>query len=474
MPKLVFLTQVRNASDTLPETIGSVLAQTCGDFEWVIADDASEDDTPGLLRRLAARDARVRPIFFETHDMKKNFNAALKSIYQRSEAVWLAILDGDDLLLPSFVETLVGLGETHGADLVLGRFEPFFAEEEPAGLAAPAPLMDAALGADIVCSLREFCENFVFTGFFPTAWQWWGKVFRLSVLRRMGLLAGEAWDIGFSADFYFGCKRLVLCDEALLRYRVRAASDSHRRLAAWDAGGQRAAQRHLHEARRGLLERAGCWAGEGRAAGHRRQALWYHDLREAYMRCLRLSDAALPESEVAAALLGVLAPDLEPGAAREETAGPGFLLRAWQGLEDAFAREGGFFGLGAEQSAFLREDMRGMFLSAVLLVGRARRAALAPAVWCGWALALCPALAAWFEGEELLLVPGGVRRQLLLGQWRMAFLALRAVPPQEEGAGLAKAFLCRALGVEEGWLAAFVLARGARLTGRKRGFLGKR
>jgi glycosyltransferase EpsE len=42
--------------------VPSILAQTLADFEWVIVDDGSNDDTPRLLAELGARDARVRVV----------------------------------------------------------------------------------------------------------------------------------------------------------------------------------------------------------------------------------------------------------------------------------------------------------------------------------------------------------------------------------------------------------------------------
>ena len=51
---------VYNGEQFLAQAIESVLAQTLGDFELVISDNASTDATEDICRRYAARDARVR------------------------------------------------------------------------------------------------------------------------------------------------------------------------------------------------------------------------------------------------------------------------------------------------------------------------------------------------------------------------------------------------------------------------------
>jgi GT2 family glycosyltransferase len=59
-PALSVVMPVHNGARYLSESIASVLAQTFTDFEFVILDDASTDDSAAILRGWAARDARIR------------------------------------------------------------------------------------------------------------------------------------------------------------------------------------------------------------------------------------------------------------------------------------------------------------------------------------------------------------------------------------------------------------------------------
>nr|MDQ3803463.1 glycosyltransferase [Acidobacteriota bacterium] len=61
-PEVSVVMPVRDGRAFLDESVGSILAQTFRDFEFVILDDASLDGTAEALREWARRDARIRVI----------------------------------------------------------------------------------------------------------------------------------------------------------------------------------------------------------------------------------------------------------------------------------------------------------------------------------------------------------------------------------------------------------------------------
>jgi teichuronic acid biosynthesis glycosyltransferase TuaG len=62
MPTISIVTPAYNASATISETIQSVQHQTFKDWEWLIVDDDSDDDTAAIIRSFACKDARIRLI----------------------------------------------------------------------------------------------------------------------------------------------------------------------------------------------------------------------------------------------------------------------------------------------------------------------------------------------------------------------------------------------------------------------------
>jgi GT2 family glycosyltransferase len=86
-----------NAADTLGETIGSVLAQTRQDFEIIVVDDGSSDDTAAIAEGFA--DQRVRVFRQENAGPSAARNRGI------AEAVgeYVGLLDSDDLWLPDYL-----------------------------------------------------------------------------------------------------------------------------------------------------------------------------------------------------------------------------------------------------------------------------------------------------------------------------------------------------------------------------------
>ena len=93
-PQISIVTPTYNARAWFEKTIDTVSAQTFTDWEWIVVDDASVDATPDLIRRLAARDTRVRPVFSkENQGAGATRNIGVAKVRTR----YLAFLDCDDL-----------------------------------------------------------------------------------------------------------------------------------------------------------------------------------------------------------------------------------------------------------------------------------------------------------------------------------------------------------------------------------------
>jgi glycosyltransferase involved in cell wall biosynthesis len=123
---------VYNAAATLAACLDSIQAQTLADFELLIVDDGSTDDTGALVAARAREDVRLRVMSGPHRGLVACLNDGLRA----ARAPLVARMDGDDLMDP---ERLALQREYLGAHprvgVVASRVEAFPAGEAGAGMA---------------------------------------------------------------------------------------------------------------------------------------------------------------------------------------------------------------------------------------------------------------------------------------------------------------------------------------------------
>jgi glycosyltransferase involved in cell wall biosynthesis len=105
-----------NARAYLAEAVESILAQTFTDFEFLIIDDGSTDDTPAILQKYAERDARIRLVVRENIGLVRTLN----ELIGMARGEFLARMDADDIALPHRFERQVAFLRYHPEVVALG------------------------------------------------------------------------------------------------------------------------------------------------------------------------------------------------------------------------------------------------------------------------------------------------------------------------------------------------------------------
>ena len=103
-PKVSIIMATYNRSATVKRAIDSMLAQTLRDFEFIIVDDGSSDETPQVLSKCSAADTRIRLL----HQENKGLAAARNFGADKARGKYLAFMDDDDKSLPLRLERQVG------------------------------------------------------------------------------------------------------------------------------------------------------------------------------------------------------------------------------------------------------------------------------------------------------------------------------------------------------------------------------
>lgn len=118
-PAVTIIMPAYNASAYIEKSVQSVLGQTMQDFELIIVNDGSTDNTAAVLANLAEKDSRIRPLNIENSGPAMARNYALDRI--SCPGGYIAFIDSDDELLPDALEYALSAAES-GADIIIHGF----------------------------------------------------------------------------------------------------------------------------------------------------------------------------------------------------------------------------------------------------------------------------------------------------------------------------------------------------------------
>lgn len=195
-----------NTAKFISETIESVLAQTYPNWELIIADDCSTDDTDAVVRPYLA-DGCIRYIKNE-----KNSGAAVSRnrALREAKGKWIAFLDSDDLWLPEKLEKQIAFMEQNNCRFSYTNYIEIDENSVPNGRSVTGPKKITRHG------MYNYC--------------WMGCLTVMYDAETVGLV--QIADIKKNNDYAMWLKvcekaDCYLLDEVLAKYRKRSGSISN-------------------------------------------------------------------------------------------------------------------------------------------------------------------------------------------------------------------------------------------------------
>ncbi len=207
MPTVSVITAAYNSARWLPDAVASVRAQTCDDWELIVVDDASTDDTPALLRRLAGTEPRLRALRFARN---QGSGAARNAAWRAACGEWIAVLDADDTWAPDkLARQLAALADRADAQWSAHAVR-LVRDGQVLGTRAPQPTRDL-LGA-----LARADDHLVHSS----------VMYRRTALAAVGgfdpsLRRSQDWELFLRLADRYGPAAVVLLPDALADYRLR-------------------------------------------------------------------------------------------------------------------------------------------------------------------------------------------------------------------------------------------------------------
>ena len=107
---------VYNASKTIERCIESVLSQTYSQFELIIIDDGSTDDSLAICEKIAMSDSRI----IVRHQENKGVSAARNLGISLCNGEWISFVDSDDYLGERFLHDLIS--DSSDCELIVGGY----------------------------------------------------------------------------------------------------------------------------------------------------------------------------------------------------------------------------------------------------------------------------------------------------------------------------------------------------------------
>ncbi|MBF6593608.1 MAG: glycosyltransferase family 2 protein [Thermaceae bacterium] len=167
-PKITVFTPSYNRAKLLPRTYESLCRQTLQDFEWLIVDDGSSDDTKTVVESWKEAPFPIRYIYKSNGGKHTAINRGV----QEARGEYFVILDSDDWLTDSTLERMmavwegisdqarfsevVGLFAYQNGDIVGNRFPKDMLDSDPAEIQAVYKVWGDKFGCHRTAVLREF------------------------------------------------------------------------------------------------------------------------------------------------------------------------------------------------------------------------------------------------------------------------------------------------------------------------------
>lgn len=165
-PQISIIVPVFNAEKFLDKCVTSILSQSFRNFELLLINDGSKDNSGILCDQYALSDDRIK-VF---HKNNGGVSSARNLGIDKARGEWITFIDSDDWLETDFLKNLISYDDTL---MVVGGFKRFGDREDEI---IPDVTTIYNVVEDINVLWKTTIKNFIF-------WYVWGKLYKLNLLK---------------------------------------------------------------------------------------------------------------------------------------------------------------------------------------------------------------------------------------------------------------------------------------------------
>jgi glycosyltransferase involved in cell wall biosynthesis len=124
--KISIIIPMYNRATLVSETLDSVLAQTCNDWECIVVDDSSTDNSVEVVQKYVDKDSRFK-LLIRPEERIKGAPTCRNIGYENSRGEIVIFFDSDDLMSPPYFETVIRLiNKNSDVDFAIVPSDSFF------------------------------------------------------------------------------------------------------------------------------------------------------------------------------------------------------------------------------------------------------------------------------------------------------------------------------------------------------------
>lgn len=213
-PEISVIAPVYNVEKYLRECIDSMIAQTFTNWEFLLIDDGSPDNSGAICDEYAAKDPRIRVIHKPNEGVSRARNTGLRAATGR----YIMFLDSDDWIEKDMLHDLYTHAVEADADCATSGIWYFY-EDGRANQVYLPPEGSFDAQHDFNEWFTAFDENFIFCS-------QWNKLYRKSLLEEHNIFQEERFcileDCTFIMDVITHCRKIVCLNKAYYHYRHTA------------------------------------------------------------------------------------------------------------------------------------------------------------------------------------------------------------------------------------------------------------
>lgn len=224
--KVYILIPVYNVESYLENCIESVISQTYTNWEIILVDDGSTDNSGKICDEYVQKDSRIKVIHQKNGGLSKARYTAIHAVAEQDDT-YLTFLDSDDMLPNNALTALVAAADKTGSELVSGGSIKFLNNHVPSSDDYPTELINLS-EFDHDTIIKDLYRSFF--GYIGLPVTIWGKLYKTDFFLKIYSEINE-WPFYFGEDLNVTirivpeAKKITTIDNIVYFYRDGGGTD---------------------------------------------------------------------------------------------------------------------------------------------------------------------------------------------------------------------------------------------------------